>query len=215
MRIGIFFVVGLAFLTACKTTSGDTEIKNFHITEIVLLDKFNRGTCLSTKAHCDRLRAEKMPVGLRTKLNNALHHYAAAHNQLQPNAQLAYRLEVSVTGLSYESCSAAATALTILSAGELNAKGAGGIRSESQLVDTATGAVVRKIKNSNSKVIQSLTCSKESQDNGFSKNMSKYILRRANLLKKTPKSVEKILANVDVLQPRLQPISPLVAPGTN
>ncbi len=41
MRMGLLLVIALALLTACKTTSGDTKTKNFHITEIVLKTDFS------------------------------------------------------------------------------------------------------------------------------------------------------------------------------
>jgi len=211
--MGLLFVMALALLTACKTTSGDSKTKNFHITEIVLKADFT-GLCLLSTASClKKARAKKLPAELRTKLTNALHHYAAAHNQLQPGAQSAYRLEVSVTGLSYENCSTSVRVLSVVTQGFVTG-GQSIITSSSKLIDIDTGSVIREITNSNQKG-NILGCTVTSQNDGYSKTMSKNILRRVNLLKKTPKSVEKILANVDVLQPRLQPISPLSSPGVN
>ncbi len=159
------------------------------------------------------MKAKKIPAELRTKLTNALHHYAAAHNQLQPGAQSAYRLEVSVTSLTYENCSTTVRVLSVVTQGFVSG-GRSSITSRSKLIDINTGAVIREITNSNQKM-NILGCSVTSQNDGYSKQMSKYILRRVNLLKKTLKSVEKILANVDILQPRLQPISPLSSPSVN
>lgn len=209
MRIGLMLVVAVALLSACTRTTGDTKIKNFHITEIVLKEDFAKGCRLG----CSRSSVRVMPEELRTKLTNALRHYAAAYNQLQAGAPSAYRLEVTLDSLAYEKCSTSKRVLSQVTGGLVDS-GASVIVSTSKLIDVNTGSEIREFQNHNTKV-QLTTCTKTSQNNGYSKQMSKYILRKANLLKKTPKGVESILANVDVLQPRLQPISTLSSPGIN
>ena len=209
MRMGLLLVIALALVSACTKTTGDTKTKNFHITEIVLKEDLAKGC----RYGCPRSSVRVLPEELRTKLTNALHHYAAAYNQLQTGAPSAYRLEVTLDQLSYEKCSVSKRVLNQVTGGLVDS-GASTIVSTSKLIDVNTGSEIREFVNHNTK-IQWTTCTKTSQNDGYSKQMSKYILRKANLLKKTPKSVEQILAGVDVLQPRLQPISSLSSLSVN
>ena len=195
-------VICLLGLSSCQTGYGDTQTKKFHITEIVIKSDFARSCVVS----CAKARKATIPNELRTKLSNALHHYAAAYNQIQSGARLNYRLEVSVVGLSYENCSTAARVLATISGGFFSSGGSI-IISESKLIDPNTGATIREFSNSKQKM-NILGCSVESQNNAYAKNMSEFILRRANLNKSTPASIEQSLANVDILQPRIEPLSP-------
>jgi len=204
--LGLLKVASLVILASCTTVSGDRETKSFHITQIAIKSELEKG-CL---VNCDKLRSKNIPAAFEDKFSNALHHYAAAYNQLQSGAQTGYRLEVSVIQMGYPNCSTSGKVMEVLSMGQ-SAAGDSIIATESKLVDPGSGKVIREFSNNNGGLgtDSGRACDTAAMDSHRAKKMAEFILRRANLYKSTPSAAEKALSGVDILQPNSQPISPL------